>query len=93
LSDLIGELSTRSEEFRVRWAAHKVKFHRTGTKRLHHPIVGDLTLAYEALELAGDAGQRILVYTAEPGSTSQEALNLLGSWSAPSEPAAIETEA
>ena len=82
LSDLIGELSTRSGEFRVRWAAHNVKFHRTGTKTLHHPVVGPLTLAYEALELPGDSGQRILAYTAEPGSPSQEALNLLASWSA-----------
>jgi hypothetical protein len=80
LSDLIGELSTRSEEFRVRWAAHNVKFHRTGAKRLHHPIVGDLVLAYEALELPGDSGQRILAYTAEPSSPSQDALDLLASW-------------
>ena len=69
LSDLIGELSTRSEEFRERWAAHNVKFHRTGVKRFHHPLVGDLTLAFEAFELPAD-GQRINVYTAEPGSPS-----------------------
>jgi MmyB-like transcription regulator ligand binding domain len=80
LSDLIGELSTRSEEFRVRWAAHNVKFHRTGAKTLHHPVVGDLTLEYEALELAGDSGQRILIHSAEPGSPSQQALDLLASW-------------
>lgn len=80
LTDLIGELSTRSEEFRVRWAAHNVKSHRTGTKRFHHPVVGDLTLNFEALELAADPGQRIIVYTAEPGSPSQEALSLLASW-------------
>jgi transcriptional regulator with XRE-family HTH domain len=80
LSDLIGELSTRSEEFRVRWAAHNVKFHRSGVKTLHHPVVGDLALDYEALELPGDAGLRILVYSAEPGSRSQEALDLLASW-------------
>ena len=80
LTDLIGELSTRSDEFRVRWGAHNVKFHRTGTKRFHHPIVGDLTLNFEALELAADPGQRLNVYTAEPGSPSQEALNLLASW-------------
>ena len=92
LSDLIGELSTRSEEFRVRWAAHNVKFHRTGTKKLHHPVVGDLTLAYEALELPGDSGQRILVYSAEPGSPSQQALDLLGSWTmTPASPHAQET--
>lgn len=88
LSDLIGELSTRSDEFRGRWAAHNVKFHRTGTKQLHHPVVGDLTLAYEALELPADHGQRILVYTAEPASPSDDALKLLATWSAtpPEEP-------
>ncbi|MFI5041909.1 MAG: helix-turn-helix transcriptional regulator [Acidimicrobiales bacterium] len=80
LSDLIGELSTRSEEFRVRWAAHNVKFHRTGAKTLHHPIVGDLALDYEALDLPGDTGQRILIYSAESGSPSQQALDLLASW-------------
>ena len=68
LTDLIGELSTRSDDFRVRWAAHNVKFHRTGTKRFHHPVVGELTLNFEALELAADPGQRLNVYTAEPGS-------------------------
>jgi transcriptional regulator with XRE-family HTH domain len=82
VSDLVGELSTRSDEFRVRWAAHDVKFHRTGTKRIHHPEVGDLTLTFEALELPADPGQRINVYTAEPGSPSQERLDLLASWSA-----------
>jgi transcriptional regulator with XRE-family HTH domain len=80
LTHLIGELSTRSDEFRVRWAAHNVKFHRTGAKTLHHPIVGDLTLDYEALDLPADTGQRILVYSAEPGSSSQQALDLLASW-------------
>ncbi len=80
LSDLIGELSTRSEEFRVRWARHDVKYHRTGHKRLHHPIVGDLDLTFEALELPGDPGLRINVYTAEPGTPSQDALTLLDSW-------------
>ena len=80
LSDLIGELSTRSEEFRVRWAAHNVKFHRAGVKELIHPIVGPLTLSYEAFELAGD-GQRLNVYTAEAHSASQDALDLLASWS------------
>ena len=80
LSDLIGEFSTRSDEFRVRWAAHNVKFHRTGAKMLHHPLVGDLALDYEALDLPGDPGQRILIYSAEPGTPSQQALDLLASW-------------
>jgi hypothetical protein len=80
LSNLVGELSTRSDEFRVRWAAHNVKFHRTGTKVLHHPVVGDLSLDYEAMELPGDSGQRILIYSAEPQSSAQQALDLLASW-------------
>ena len=92
LSDLIGELSTRSEDFRRRWAAHDVRYHRTGRKRLHHPLVGDLELDYEAFELPGDPGQRINVYTAPPGSSSQEALSLLASWSA-REPAATRAAA
>jgi transcriptional regulator with XRE-family HTH domain len=82
LSDLIGELSTRSDEFRVRWAAHNVRIHATGIKLLHHPVVGDLDLPFESFPLASDASQSLLTYTAEPGSPSQDALNLLASWSA-----------
>lgn len=82
LSDLVGELSTRSEEFRKRWAAHNVRIHRTGTKSFHHPEVGELTLTYEMLELSADSGLAIMAYTAEPGSNSAEALDLLGSWTA-----------
>ena len=58
LMELIGELSTRSEEFRTKWANHNVRFHRTGVKHLHHPVVGDLELAYEAMELPADPGSR-----------------------------------
>ena len=82
LTDLVGELSTRSEEFRTRWAAHNVRYHRTGVKRLHHPVVGDLELDYEVMELAADTGLTMLVYTAEPGSRTEEALHLLASWAA-----------
>jgi transcriptional regulator with XRE-family HTH domain len=81
LTDLIGQLSTRNEDFRRRWAAHDVRYHRTGRKRFHHPLIGDLELDYEAFELPGDPGQRINVYTAPPESPSAEALNLLASWS------------
>ncbi|GAA3703629.1 helix-turn-helix transcriptional regulator [Arthrobacter ginkgonis] len=87
LSNLIGELSTRSELFRTRWAAHNVRFHRTGGKRLNHPLVGDLDLDYEAMELPADPGLVVITYTAEPGSPSQDALNLLASWTAGTEPA------
>ena len=90
LSDLIGELSTRSDEFRVRWAAHDVKLHRTGVKRFHHPVVGELILDFESLDLPGDPGQKLLVYSAEPGSRSQEALDLLASWA--STPAVVTDE-
>lgn len=79
LTDLVGELSTRSPEFRARWASHDVRFHRTGIKRLHHPVAGDLDLTYEALELPADPGLVMLVYGAEPGSPSSDALRMLAS--------------
>jgi transcriptional regulator with XRE-family HTH domain len=82
LSDLVGELSTRSDEFRTRWAAHNVRFHRTGTKRIHHPVVGDLELSYESMEISADDGLTLNVYTAEAESPSQHALDLLASWTA-----------
>ena len=82
LSDLVGELSTQSEEFRIHWAAHNVRLHDTGDKDYHHPVVGDLTLTYNRLDLSADEGLTITVWTAEPGSKSAEALNLLGSWAA-----------
>ncbi len=71
LSNLIGELSTQSETFRTKWAAHNVRFHDTGTKRLRHPIVGDLELTYEAMALSADTGLTMFAYTAEPGTKSQ----------------------
>jgi hypothetical protein len=80
LSNLVGELSTRSPEFRTWWAAHNVRYHRTGTKRLRHPVVGELELAYEVLELPADGGVTVAIYTADPGSRPQQALDLLASW-------------
>jgi transcriptional regulator with XRE-family HTH domain len=82
LSDLVGELSTRSETFRTRWAAHNVRFHDTGSKRFHHPVVGHLELTFETMQLAADEGLLLFVYSAEVGSKSEEALNLLASWTA-----------
>jgi hypothetical protein len=82
LSDLVGELSTQSETFRTRWAAHNVRIHQTGVKQFHHPVVGNLSLTFEMMELRADTGLTILTYTAEPGSKSAEALNLLASWAA-----------
>lgn len=82
LSDLVGELSTKSEEFRTLWAAHDVRLHNAGVKQLRHPVVGDLGLSYTALAVAADPGLTIYVYMAEPGSKSAESLSLLASWSA-----------
>ncbi|SEO24698.1 helix-turn-helix transcriptional regulator [Actinacidiphila rubida] len=80
LTDLIGELTTKSDEFARRWARHDVKFHRSGVKHLRHPLVGELALPYEALELPADPGLRLYVYTPEPDSREHEALGLLASW-------------
>ncbi|MFI8891343.1 helix-turn-helix domain-containing protein [Streptomyces paradoxus] len=85
LHDLVGELSTRSEEFRTRWGAHNVRNHGTGTKRFQHDVVGEITLAFEGLELAAEPGLTMTVYTAEPGSPFEEGLRLLASWAATQE--------
>jgi transcriptional regulator with XRE-family HTH domain len=82
LHDLIGELCTRSSEFRTRWAANNVRHHGAGTKNFHHHVVGDLTLAYEGLEMVADPGLTLTIYTAEPASPSEERLRLLASWAA-----------
>ncbi|WNY33028.1 helix-turn-helix transcriptional regulator [Curtobacterium flaccumfaciens] len=82
LITLVGELSTRSEEFRGWWAAHDVRMQRTGKKRIDHPIVGELRLSYEALDLVADPGLTLFSYSAEPGSDSERSLALLGSWAA-----------
>jgi transcriptional regulator with XRE-family HTH domain len=82
LTNLIGELSTRSEDFRVRWARHDVGSHDAGLKRLHHPLVGYIELTYEGMTLSADPDLVLFVFTAEVGSKSEEALNLLASWTA-----------
>jgi transcriptional regulator with XRE-family HTH domain len=93
LTDLVGELSLRSQQFRVRWAAHDVDYYRSGVQPFHHPLVGDLTLDYDALELPADPGQTIVAYSAEPGSPAQQALDLLASWTAtPGEATAIPSD-
>ncbi len=88
LQDLVGELSTRSETFRRLWGAHNVRTHGTGTKRFHHPDVGELVLAYEELAITAEPGLVLLVYTAEPGSPSAERLRLLASLAAAHSPSA-----
>lgn len=83
LQDLVGELSTRSDEFRTRWGAHDVRRHATGMKHFVHPLVGALDLVFEGTELIADPGLSLLVYAAEPGSATADALRLLASWTAP----------
>lgn len=85
MTDLVGELSTRSEAFRVRWAAHDVRLHRTGRKAIRHPVVGDLNLDFEALELPADPGLSLVTFTAPATSPDADALKLLASWSAAQE--------
>lgn len=82
LQDLVGELSTRSDVFRQLWGAHDVRTHGAGTKRFVHPVVGEVTLAYEELAVTAEPGLVLMVYTAEPGSPSAERLRLLASWAA-----------
>jgi hypothetical protein len=80
LSALIGELSIHSEEFRTWWSDHDVQRRTTGTKGYHHPLVGDLTVRYQALNPSGDPDQILIIYTTEPGSASDTSLRLLANW-------------
>ncbi|WP_333777812.1 helix-turn-helix domain-containing protein [Streptomyces sp. IBSBF 3136] len=80
LSALVGELSVKSEEFRRLWATHDVKEKSHGMKRLHHPLVGDLSLRFETFRVTGDTDQALITYHAEPQSASAESLRLLASW-------------
>ncbi|HET9171033.1 MAG TPA: helix-turn-helix transcriptional regulator [Actinospica sp.] len=92
LQDLIGELSTRSELFRTRWAAHNVRFHRTGSKHLQHPVVGELILDFDAMELPADTGLTVITYSAEPASPSADNLRLLASWAATLDAASVSPQ-
>lgn len=82
LSDLVGELSTRSEPFRVLWASHDVREHRTGVKKITHPVVGNLDLQFEAMDISTDRGLQLVAYSAPVGSDTADALRLLASWTA-----------
>ena len=92
LSDLIGELSTRSDEFRIRWAAQNVLRHYTGEKHFHHPVVGDLRLKYEAMSIGPDEGLTMLVYPPAPGTPYEDAIRLLAAWQATPAGVPVDTE-
>ncbi|WP_166877639.1 helix-turn-helix domain-containing protein [Salinibacterium sp. ZJ450] len=91
LTDLVGELSTRSELFRTLWASHDVREHRTGQKKLHHPVVGDLDLTYVGMQLSSERGLQLIAYTAEPGSASHDGIQLLAAWAATTDHTAAST--
>lgn len=82
IQDLVGELSTRSDEFRVRWGAHDVRLHGAGRKTFIHPIVGEVEFAYEDMQLVQQPGLTFLIYATESGSPSEERIRLLASWQA-----------
>lgn len=82
LTELIGELVTRSDTFRHRWAKHDVRHHRTGIKRIRHPEVGDLEFSYQAMEFPANPDWFMFAFTAEPGSPTEERMKLLGSLAA-----------
>ncbi|WP_349814879.1 hypothetical protein [Curtobacterium sp. MCJR17_043] len=84
LQDLVGELSTRSADFRQRWGRQDVRLHGAGSKLFHHAVVGDLDLAYESVDMLSDPGLSMTIYAAEPGSPTAHALELLASWTAAS---------
>ena len=93
LTDLVGELATRSDLFRTLWASHDVRVHRTGAKQVHHPVVGDLDLTFEAMDLTSEPGLQLLAFTAAPGSTNQDGLKLLATWAATAQVENARTEA
>jgi len=90
LMALVGELATRSTDFRTWWGGHTVRTHNTGIKRINHPIVGAMTLSYETLLLPSSSGIVVATYLAEPGSSSADALDMLRSWAAQSTGSATE---
>jgi transcriptional regulator with XRE-family HTH domain len=87
LTDLVGELSIRSDAFRVRWGSHDVRLHRTGQKHIHHPVVGELHLSYEVMDLPADPGLALVAYSADAGTPADDALRFLASWAATHDPA------
>jgi transcriptional regulator with XRE-family HTH domain len=87
LTDLVGELATRSDFFRTGWASHNVTLHQHGAKHFQHPVVGLIDVTFDSMELPADPGLTLTAYSTEPGSPSEDALKLLASWTATAEPA------
>jgi hypothetical protein len=91
LSDLVGELATRSEAFRIRWGAHDGRLHRGGIKTFNHPVVGYMELAYDSMDLVAAPGLVLTAYTAEPATASADNLSLLASWAGTQAEGALAT--
>jgi transcriptional regulator with XRE-family HTH domain len=87
LTDLVGELATRSDFFRTEWASHNVTLHQHGAKHFQHPLVGLIDVTFDSMDLPAEPGLTLTAYSTEPGSPSEDALNLLASWTATAEPA------
>ncbi|MFB7286720.1 helix-turn-helix domain-containing protein [Actinacidiphila glaucinigra] len=87
LASLVGELSVQDADFRRWWAAHHVAVRGVGTKVLRHPVVGELTLDWDTLASTTDTDQQLVVWSAEPGSPSHDALRILASWADATPPA------
>jgi len=85
LTELIGQLATRSTAFRTRWATNDVRIHRAGTKTFRHPLIGEISLPYETLRIDAASSQILTVYTPQPGSPEADAIRLLTSWNADSQ--------
>jgi transcriptional regulator with XRE-family HTH domain len=82
LAELIGDLSIRDPQFRQWWAGHHVAFKRRGARTYNHPVVGEITLEWDTLTSDAEPDQQLIIYTAEPGSPSEQALRILASWTA-----------
>ncbi|KQX65113.1 helix-turn-helix transcriptional regulator [Streptomyces sp. Root1310] len=93
LTGLVGELVTRSEEFRTAWAKHNVRLHHTGRKSFRHPAVGEITLDFDAMELPAQPGLTLTAYSSAPGTPDHDALRLLATWAATEQPHLTGTDA
>ncbi|MFJ9909029.1 helix-turn-helix transcriptional regulator [Streptomyces sp. NPDC101152] len=82
LTNLIGELVTRSEEFRTAWAQHNVRLHHTGRKAFRHPVIGEISLDFDAMELPAQPGLTLTAYSAPAGTPEHDKLQLLAAWGA-----------
>ncbi|MET9147756.1 MULTISPECIES: helix-turn-helix transcriptional regulator [unclassified Streptomyces] len=85
LTGLIGELVTRSDAFRTAWAKHNVRLHYTGRKAFRHPVVGDITLDFDSMELPAQPGLSLTALSVAPGTPDHDRLQLLAAWAATEE--------